>query len=116
MKNPWRHLPAEAPFVLERDSDKINAYNSRASAEKYLHTDLIPIPFLGQKNAPIVLLNLNPGYSPEDYRRQTRPYFIKQVRRCMLHKQMSYPLFFLDPTIEGKSDGAGRRWWKRILS
>ena len=33
----------------------------------------------------------------------------------MLHKPMSYPLFFLDPAIEGKSDGAGRRWWKRIL-
>ena len=28
---------------------------------------------------------------------------------------MAYPLFFLDPAIEGKSDGAGRRWWKRIL-
>ena len=116
VKNPWRHVPAEPPFVLKCDAEKINAYNSSTSSrEKYLHTDLIPIPFLGRKDAPVLLLNLNPGYHPKDYRRQTKPYFIQQVKKCMLHERMAYPLFFLDPAIEGKTDGAGRRWWKRIL-
>src|SRR5215469_6765309 len=115
MKNPWRHLPSKSPFLLKCDSDKIDAYNSTASPEKSLHTNLIPIPFLGQRDAPIVLLNLNPGHSPEDCRRQTKSYFIKQVRNCMLHEPMVYPLFFLGPAIEGKSDGASRRWWKGIL-
>ena len=60
MNNPWRHLPDIPPFVLDSDRRAIEEFNASASADTHVHLDLLPEPFLGNKDAPVVLLNLNP--------------------------------------------------------
>lgn len=64
--NPWSSVPSERPYVLECDRDSVAEYNAKydkCRAEKYrLRTDMLPEPFIGRVEAPVVLLNLNPGF------------------------------------------------------
>lgn len=61
------------------------------------------------------MLNLNPGYHRDDEILQATSYFKRSCRHCLNHNQMEYPLFYLDPKIEGDAPGPGNRWWSRIL-
>ena len=75
MKNPWVHLAESPPYVLLDDRKYIDAFN-RGEAERNpnpttgLDLSLLPEPFVGNRRAPVVVLNLNPGWSlrdPENY-------------------------------------------------
>ncbi|MBR2610551.1 hypothetical protein, partial [Desulfovibrio sp.] len=67
MGNPWCFLPEAQPFVLQADAAAVAAFNQKYAGTPYeLHTELPPEPFSGRLDAPIVLLNLNPGYSEDD--------------------------------------------------
>ena len=72
---------------------------------------MLPEPFLGRRDAPVVLLNLNPGYSPEGPRIHSDPSFAARVRRNLCHLPAEYPFYLLDPAITGP----GRDWWEPKL-
>jgi hypothetical protein len=113
--NPWLTLPEQKPFVLPDDAPSIQAYSDYPIATAY-HLDLLPLPFQGRPDAPIVILGLNPGYDVDDDTKQTTDYFIKTNFRNYRHDStLPYPLFFLDPKIEGESSGKGQQWWHRRL-
>ncbi len=114
-KNPWLRLTPKAPFVLPSDRGAIDSFNLQAAEGDRLNVKLLPIPFLGRPDAPIVLLNLNPGYHPHDDKLQKQPRFMQACRRCLKHTDDAFPFFFLDPKIEGSEPGPGHRWWSRIL-
>ena len=64
MDNPWCFLPEAQPFVLQADAAAVATCNLKnAGTPRELHTELPPEPFSGRLDAPIVLLNLNPGYT-----------------------------------------------------
>lgn len=63
MDNPWTHLPPRPPHVLLSDLSAIVASNQRVGGDHQLHTELLLEVFLGDLLAPIVLSNLNPGFS-----------------------------------------------------
>lgn len=69
MDNPWIQLLEAAPFVLPSDQPPIDAFNRRylTNARRTLQLDIRPEPFIGNIEAPIVLLYLNPGYTPDDH-------------------------------------------------
>ncbi|WP_375418202.1 hypothetical protein [uncultured Hymenobacter sp.] len=115
--NPWLALPNQAPFVLPQDAPFLDVHdairNPRPTAYR-LH--LPPLPFQGRPDAPVVLLGLNPGYAESDETLQTTPYFLETNFRNYRHDPtLPYPLFFLDPAIEGGVPGAGQQWWHRRL-
>lgn len=65
MKNPWVRLPPAAPFVLPEDEPHVRDYNqitgeSSGRSAYVLDLDLLPVPYCGNWNAPIVVLGLNP--------------------------------------------------------
>ena len=113
--NPWLALPGQAPFVLPSDVPHLEDYSKNASDTSYrLH--LPPLPFQGNPEAPIVILGLNPGYDAGDETKQTTEYFRETSFRNYRHDNMlPYPLFFLDPQIEGDDSGKGQQWWYRRL-
>ena len=114
--NPWLALPTQPPFVLPEDELKLTDYAKLPSDTAY-HLDLPPLPFQGLPDAPIVLLGLNPGYSKaNDEIWHKTPEFIEINQRNYRHDATSeYPLFFLDPNIEGGSLNGGQNWWHRRL-
>ena len=116
MDNPWQLLHATEPFVLDGDKTAVLHYNKRfpesKSPDTYLHVELLPEPFQGRRDAPIVLLNLNPGFTKSDLQHSRTPHFIELSRQNLIHEALDYPLFYLDPKLQGSG---GYYWWGRML-
>jgi hypothetical protein len=117
VENPWTKLPRKAPFVLASDRLPIKEFNKRARAEYRIIEHLMPVPYLGSPDAPIVLLHLNAGYSPEDETRQSTKRFRQISRRNLLHQPLSYPFYYLDLQLEGSEQDPGPAYlyWRRRL-
>ena len=112
MRNPWLDLPHTSPFVLADDMEAIEAFNTTATDAVRIHVELLPEPFLGDPHAPIVLLGLNPGFSPEDIPHHSDPTFAHLLRLNIAHGQSDFPFYLLNPRIAGP----GQKWWERRLS
>lgn len=110
MRNPWQDLPESAPFVLPDDAPVVEAWNKYASEREQLRLDLVPQPWLGRWDAPVVVLNLNPGIGSTDVDDQLRPDVMEAARRNLMHEPQRYPHFFLDPQM---AETGGGRWWAR---
>ena len=52
--HPWHRRPRADPFVLPEDAERVTAF-APASDDFRLHLDLLPEPFLGSRDAPVVL-------------------------------------------------------------
>lgn len=114
MNNPWENLNEAPPFVLESDKQIIEAHNNnpKTNDDHIIQTELYPEPFLGNPNADVVLLNLNPGFSHDDCRfHKSNEYFIQQARKNLLHKS-DYGFYLLD---EGINEAPGYKWWNSRL-
>jgi hypothetical protein len=99
----------EAPYVSEADKPAIAAFNDHARDEYRIQTDVLPEPFLGRKDAPIVLLNPNPGFDERAYLTYETPYARDAWRKNVLHEPLAYPFYFLDPQISLGEEHAGGR-------
>jgi hypothetical protein len=113
VKNPWTKLPRKPPFILPSDRTAIAAFNKRVPLKFRIVDHLFPVPYLGRPDAPILLLNLNPGYNPEDEYRQTSERFVQVSKRVLRHQEKKSPFYFLDARVEGAENdiGPGTRWW-----
>lgn len=111
MKNPWLAVPEVAPYVLAADAEIIGHFNRSASRETRVDLSLLPEPFQGNPEAPVVLLGLNPGLSEEDTGIHADPLFAKRLRANHAHESVDYPFYLLHPEVRGP----GRNWWDRRL-
>jgi hypothetical protein len=113
--NPWRRLPSEAPYVLPEDEEDVRAFNANARQNQFLHLDLVPEPFIGWREAPVVLLGNNPGVkSPESAALRRKPAFASRMRNNLLHRlSADFPFLYLDPDTDIAS--TGKDWWERKL-
>lgn len=107
--NPWVDLPNRSPFVLPQDTALIDQFNSNAAERLHIHLDILPEPYLGNPDAPVVLLGLNPGFNVKDPEWHGKPRFRKLSRANLLHKRAEYPFYLLDPAIDRTP------WWDRKL-
>lgn len=63
MRNPWGSLTKRAPYVLQEDAPIVRVHNRQRDLNE-AHEILLdepPEPFLGPMDAPVVVLQLNPG-------------------------------------------------------
>jgi hypothetical protein len=112
MRNPWLNLPSKAPFVLPEDESFIKLFNDRChKSEEAIMLDQLPSPYIGDPNAPVVLLNLNPGY---DNKESNSPLFAKIARSNFSHAFFDYPFYPLDPKLQGTPSGYD--WWTKKLN
>ena len=112
-KNPWLGFKHQKPFILKEDRKAISHYNSITKKEEYkIQTDQPPSPFKGNIKAPIILLNLNPGYKKEDGKFYKQKYYIMVSKNNLEHKKNPYPFFSLDPLLNQNS---GYEWWNKKL-
>jgi len=107
--NPWIGLEDKAPYVLEGDRAAVEAYNGKTKADSdyYIHTDVVPEPFFGNIEAPLVVLLLNPGFCECDCVSHAKPSF--RARLFLAIQSGSRPHFHLDAGAEGP----GMNWWER---
>lgn len=113
MKNPWINLPKQAPFLLESDKDQILAFNEKAKPIVKIQHHIYPEPYIGNPSAPIILLNLNPGYADEDIEYYQTDFVFKMWRKNLFHEPMEYPFYILHPKFD--QELGGTKWWRRKL-
>ena len=111
MKNPWLQLPQSAPYILPTDLTAVRAFNATASTKGLIHEELLPEPFIGRVDAPVMLLSLNPGFDVHDIDEHVKPEFVERCRANLCHASAEYPFYLLDPALAG----TGQRYWRRIL-
>ena len=106
MENPWIQLPKEPPFILPCDKGLIDAFNSRQHDTSFeIILDEISSPYIGSPEAPIVFLNLNPCYSPDESNHSEITRFREIARANLLHKFYKYPFYVFDPKLKGTPSG-----------
>lgn len=110
--NPWRELPDAGQLVLRSDADLVKQFNARVKPDHRLQLNLIPEPCLGDPFAPVVLLNLNPGFHKSGVSLHRDRDFRRAARDNLLHTRKSWPFYLLDPSLK---EGRGREWWMRCL-
>jgi type I restriction enzyme M protein len=105
-ENPWRRLPYEPPYVLPEDAEAVEAFNTQASDIHRLRVrDILPEPFVGRPNAPVLLLSTNPGFVESDHKHEGD--FFARMRANLLHQPLAHPLVFLAPDNPQRL----RDWW-----
>jgi hypothetical protein len=109
MTNPWPQLPDKPPFVLASDATLVSAFNARAEDRHAFDLSLLPEPYFGSPSAPVVVLNLNPGWSPDDAVVHAQPEFARAARESLKHQLRPYPFLHLQP--DGSTPGS--RWWRQ---
>lgn len=110
--NPWPELPTNAPFVLPADRTWVENHNQRSAAEYQYRTELYPEPFAGRLDAPVVLLALNPGHSPEDARVHASRVYQELWWSNTRQTLDDYPLFLIHPDLR---DAPCFKWWTAKL-
>jgi len=113
MDNPWVKLPLAPPFFLPDEQQPIQDFNASVGDIHFIRPELMPEPYLGNLNAPVVLLNLNPGFDDREipFHNQDE-YFFQRCRDNLLHIPGEYPFYLLDPRI---SQSLGHKWWIKRL-
>ncbi len=107
--NPWHYLPPKPLYVLSEDQDKIEKFNSK-NQEHALNLNVIPVPFVGSKDAPVLLLGNIAGVGPhEEEGYKKRPAYADRMRNNLLHAPSPYPFFPLDPGPD--TIPSHREWW-----
>jgi hypothetical protein len=66
MKNPWSALPQSPPYWLPEDRPYIEAWNQRRPDAFRLRGEALPEPFVGRRDAPVVVLQRNPAWRDDD--------------------------------------------------
>jgi hypothetical protein len=109
MKNPWSDLPKNPPFVLTCDQPYIDAFNSvETKTDHKINLDILPEPFHGNVEAPIVVLLLNPGIDGREKELQKSSEYSARLRSSITDK-CSIEHFHLTD----KFNGPGRFWWEK---
>jgi hypothetical protein len=114
MMNPWTRLPDRAPFVLSEDRAIVEAHNLHRKPEHQFELEALPEPYLGSVDAPVVLLNLNPGFDPSDLVNYATEARSSMMRRCLTHElHPDEAFYFLTDQFQGTG---GWHWWKAKLT
>ena len=113
MKNPWLDLPRTKPYVLEIDRPHVEAFNRHASTKHRLDLRMLPLPFVGNRQAPLLVLGLNPSYQP-DSRRLDRDGTARgdAIRANLGPKPRGHVHPGLNPEF---AETSGGRWWRRCF-
>lgn len=114
MQNPWKELPKNPPFILEIDKKIVDKHNQNAGHEFQVVGNMYPEPYLGNHDAEIVLLNLNPGFGGEEdlKNHKENKQFVTLVKKNLRQDDLEHPFIFLDPNI---SETPGYKWWNARL-
>jgi hypothetical protein len=114
--NPWGELPCAPPYVLPCDREHVERHNAKCKPEHRYDLNLLPEPFFGRPEAPVVVLMSNPGVGGEDGRVHATPSFATLARKSLVH-QLPPGGSFLH--LRSDAPGGGHRYWRartRVLA
>jgi len=113
MQNPWSEISTKSK-ILPSDKPLIKEFNLRYrfSSKYQIQDKLFPEPFIGDPQAGVYLLNLNPGYKKNcDETWHAKKNFQEAAISNLKHSKpkSQYPFYFLDPRF---AESPAAIWWK----
>lgn len=82
--NPWTDIPAEPPYVLPMDQPYIDVANALQSGTSgRLHPQRMPEPRSGPRDAPVVILQLNPSFEVNTADQALSPHDDNRLREAL---------------------------------
>lgn len=115
MTNLWPGLPSSPPYVLTEDDPHIEAFNDLFGGQdgRYrLDLRLFPEPFMGSRNAMLVILARNPGISPGDHTAHQNPRHLRAMRANLEEDPAGHLLTGL---LDEFNDTPAGVWWRPRL-
>lgn len=106
--NPWNALPETSPYLLPVDRPHVEAFNRHVNARYQLDGNLVPQPFLGDPQAPLVVLGRDPDIVGGH---EAGPY-ADAIRANLRLESTAYSHPALLPRF-AQTRNAG--WWRRCL-
>lgn len=103
--NKW-FLPEDRPYI-----ETFNRYKA-ADAPTRIDLSLIPEPWVGRLEAPIVLLSLNPGVAVDDPQWHGSTMLQDHIQKNLRQEVREWPFHYLHPDLK---DSPGGKWWQRCL-
>ena len=104
--NPWLFVPKRPDFVLPDDRLSVREFNKTARWPNCIALDVLPEPFFGPRDAPVVVLLLNPGLGPDTHAHHRRVDFARALRADIAAEHAHYHFHLVDST-----SGPGHIWW-----
>ncbi len=106
VKNPWEGIKGP-PFYFEEDKKIIDKFNSKLEKNPhFIHSDLMPEPYMGNPKANVILLFANPGYGKNERNDYKIPGFQDAIINNLTHSNKEYPYYYLNPGfVHPSSDG-----------
>jgi hypothetical protein len=117
-ENPWKEVPSEPPYVPPSDLGRVTSHNLSILRrpnpdDERLHTELLPNPYGGDPDAPVVLLMSHPGFSEDDHIAHESSTFHAATRANLLHEPTDWPLYALNPDFQGTP---AWDWWTNFTN
>ncbi len=111
MENPWAEFSMAEPYVAPGDALALNS-RRYTNERQSLQLHVLPEPYIGRVKSPIVLLKLNPGFTPNDILFTNDPVARELWQANLLHQDMEYPFYALNPEISWAENFG---WWKKKI-
>lgn len=99
-------------FLLDVDRAVVEAHNSSAQRQHQFRLDMVPEPYMGRPDAPVVVLTGNPRFRPDDLEAHARADVQQRLLACVRREELDYPLVWLDPQL---ADTPGAAWYRSKL-
>lgn len=103
----------QSPFLLAEDAAVVDAHNHRRREEHQFRLDTLPEPYMGSLDAPVVLLNLNPGFHHSDLTNYGSEPRASMMRQSLTHQLPPEEAFYF-LTEEFKGTGGWGWWYKKL--
>jgi hypothetical protein len=105
--NPWKNLP-EKSFVLIDDIPYVEVFNKTSTYDTKILTNLLPEPFFGRFDAPVLILLQNPGFDESDIEFHKKPEFQQKLLAAIQAEKKFPPHFHL----QSEAKWPGGEWWR----
>jgi hypothetical protein len=129
VENPWEGMNGPN-YYSDRDKEIINTFNKKLEKKDkenniiskkedsifYIDLRLMPEPYMGNKDANVILLFTNPGLKKTELQEYDEyPDFYESLKNNLTHSNTEYPYYYFNPAfkklIKGKEKYiAGAEW------
>ena len=110
-QNPWHLLPQSSnTLILQIDQLAVSNHNNKSDDYHKFHLEFVPEPFIGNRDAPVIALNANPGYNPLEVNIHNIPTVRKIMLDNLIHTYQGF--YYLSKELDLST---GAVWWRKKL-
>lgn len=109
----YESLKSNHKLIFKSEWDTVQqSQRIKPSYNRLFHAQLPAEPFVGNLDADIYIITLNPGVGKEEYENWQNNTLIRLKDNCLKQGKTDYPFYYLDPLVSGT--GGAKYWLERV--